>query len=131
MGEVRWEFAFGRLNLDLKDIPLRTDKISRHWIQDTLLPFVAPILGSTEAVHMNSLNVKEAVVLKLSTAASFMYQSDIVDPQDFEPPFLTPSTWPSDLKAPQSSKDSLCYLCRLFLKHFTGFQLFFENITLY
>ncbi|GFV24692.1 hypothetical protein TNCV_881621 [Trichonephila clavipes] len=51
MDEVRWEFAPGKVILDVKVIPLCSTKISRHWSQDRLLPFGAPILISTEVAH--------------------------------------------------------------------------------
>ncbi|GFX78549.1 hypothetical protein TNCV_29891 [Trichonephila clavipes] len=62
MGDVRWEFAPGRDTLDVKAIPLCPPKISKHCSQNRLLPFGAPILGSTEAshflLHTNSLNIE-------------------------------------------------------------------------
>ncbi|GFW75275.1 hypothetical protein TNCV_4189301 [Trichonephila clavipes] len=51
MREVRWEFAPGRVTLDVKGIPLRRAKIRWNWSLDRLLPFGTPILRSIEAAH--------------------------------------------------------------------------------
>ncbi|GFU87468.1 hypothetical protein TNCV_2446021 [Trichonephila clavipes] len=84
MGEIRWEFAPGRVTLDVLTIPLCPAKISRLWSQDRLLPFQAPILGSTEGahflLHMNSLTLDtpgtpSSVSLMLACEISYLSSS--------------------------------------------------------